>query len=244
MRGSRTSVIGAAALLGLVGVIMLGIGFVGLSSSRAASENGGSAASDSVEAPPISAVLSVVQNPVLGPQPEGAAPDPQLNAVAPPVSPDLVPTRVRIPSIGVDTGVIDLGVNPDRTLEVPEDISVTGWYTGRSVPGEVGPSVVVGHVDSAVAGAGVFFNLRQLVAGDMIEIERSDGSVAEFTVTSMVLVEKDEFPTEEVYGSTEQPTLRLITCGGGFDQGAGSYLGNVIVYAEHLDNRDPELSRL
>jgi LPXTG-site transpeptidase (sortase) family protein len=244
MRGSRTSVIGAAALLGIAGVIMLGIGFVGLSSSRAASENGSSAASDSVEAPPISAVLSVVQNPVLGPPPEGAAPDREFSAELPPVSPDLVPTRVRIPSIGVDTGVIDLGVNPDRTLEVPEDISVTGWYTGRSVPGEVGPSVVVGHVDSAVAGAGVFFNLRQLVAGDMIEIERSDGSVAEFRVTSLVLVEKDEFPTEDVYGSTEQPTLRLITCGGGFDQGAGSYLGNVIVYAEHLDNRDPELSRL
>ncbi len=73
----------------------------------------------------------------------------------------------------------------------------------------------------------------------MIEIERSDGTEAEFTVTSLVLVEKDEFPTEEVYGSTEQPTLRLITCGGGFDRGAGSYLGNVIVYAEHLDNRAP-----
>ena len=243
MRGSRTSVIGAAALLGVAGVIMLGIGFVSLSSSTAASENGGSAASDSAEAPPISAVLSVVQNPVVGPPPEGAAPDRQFSAVAPPVSLDLVPMRVRIPSIGVDTGVIDLGVNPDRTLEVPKDISVTGWYTGRSVPGEVGPSVVVGHVDSAVDGAGVFFNLRQLVAGDMIEIERSDGSVAEFRVTSLVLVEKDDFPTDKVYGSTEQPTLRLITCGGSFDKGAGSYLGNVIVYAEHVGNRDPVFSR-
>lgn len=242
MSGLRTSVIGAAALLGIAGVIMLGIGFVSLSSSRAASETG-AAAADSAEAPPISAVLSEVENPVAGPLSEGAAPDQQFSAAAPAASPDLVPTRVRIPSIDVDTGVIDLGVNPDRTLEVPKDISVTGWYTGRSVPGEVGPSVVVGHVDSAVAGAGVFFNLRQLEAGAMIEIERSDGSVAEFTVTSLVLVEKDEFPTEKVYGSTEQPTLRLITCGGGFDRGAGSYLGNVIVYAEHLGNRDAVFSR-
>ncbi|MCH7846267.1 MAG: class F sortase [Acidobacteria bacterium] len=242
MRGSRTSVIGAAALLSIAGVIMLGIGFAILSGSRAASGTSG-AASDSAEAPPISAVLSEVENPVAGPPREKAAPDEQVGAAVPASSPDLVPTRVRIPSIEVDTGVIDLGVNPDRTLEVPKDISVTGWYTGRSVPGEVGPSVVVGHVDSAVDGAAVFFNLRQLKAGDMIEIERSDGSVAEFRVTSLVLVEKDDFPTDKVYGSTEQPTLRLITCGGSFDKGAGSYLGNVIVYAEHVGNRDPVFSR-
>jgi sortase (surface protein transpeptidase) len=102
---------------------------------------------------------------------------------------------------------------------------------------------VVGHVDSAVAGAGVFFHLRDLEEGARIEVERSDGSVAEFAVTRVVLVGKDEFPTEEVYGSTEQPTLRLITCGGSFDQGAGSYRGNVIVYAEHLGNREPAFSR-
>jgi sortase (surface protein transpeptidase) len=235
MSGSRTSVIGAAALLGLVGVIMLGIGFAMLSGDRAAGDTGG--ATSTADGPPDTAVLSEVQNPVAAPATEEGTPPP--NAVVPTVSPDLIPTRVRIPSIEVDSGVIDLGVNPDRTLEVPEDISVTGWYTGRSVPGEIGPGVVVGHVDSAVAGAGVFFHLRDLEEGARIEVERSDGSVAEFAVTSVVLVGKDEFPTEEVYGSTEQPTLRLITCGGSFDRGAGSYLGNVIVYAEHLGNREP-----
>jgi sortase (surface protein transpeptidase) len=236
MSGSRTSVIGAAALLGLAGVIMLGIGFAMLSGDQAAGDTGIGATS-TADAPPDTAVLSEVDNPVAAPATEEATPPP--NAVTPTVPPDLVPTRVRIPSIEVDSGVIDLGVNPDRTLEVPEDIGVTGWYTGRSVPGEIGPGVVVGHVDSAVAGAGVFFHLRDLEEGARIEVERSDGSVAEFVVTSVVLVEKDEFPTEEVYGSTEQPTLRLITCGGSFDRGAGSYLGNVIVYAEHLGNREP-----
>lgn len=243
MRGLRTSVIGAAALLGIAGLVMLGIGFAMLSGDRAAAIAPGAAAAVSADAPPNPAVLTEVVNPVAGPPNEGGAPGRQFSAAAPPAVPDLVPTRVRIPIIGVDTGVIDLGVNPDRTLEVPKDVGVTGWYTGRSVPGEVGPSVVVGHVDSAVAGPGVFFNLRQLEPGDKIEIERSDGSVAEFRVTSRVLVGKDEFPTEDVYGSTEQPTLRLITCGGSFDRGARSYVSNVIVYAEHLGNRDPVLSR-
>lgn len=144
------------------------------------------------------------------------------------------PERVHIASIGVDATIIDLGLNPDRTLEVPEDIRLTGWWTGRSVPGEDGPSIVVGHVDSAAGGPGVFWRLRELDIGDVIHVERSDGSISEFRVIETELVLKDEFPTEKVYGSTEGSQLRLITCGGSFDQSARSYLGNVIVYAEHV----------
>jgi sortase (surface protein transpeptidase) len=149
------------------------------------------------------------------------------------------PERVHIASIGVDATIIDLGLNPDRTLEVPEDIRLTGWWTGRSVPGEEGPSIVVGHVDSAAAGPGVFWRLRELDIGDVIHIERSDGSISEFRVIETELVLKDEFPTEKVYGSTEGSQLRLITCGGSFDQSARSYLGNVIVYAEHVGTTQP-----
>jgi LPXTG-site transpeptidase (sortase) family protein len=148
---------------------------------------------------------------------------------------DVYPVRVRIPSIDVDADVIDLGLNTDGTLEVPSDFGLTGWYTGRSAPGELGPSVVVGHVDSR-SGPAVFYRLRELEAGDLIEIDRSDGLVALFRVDDVVLVDKDEFPTEQVYGATEQPTLRLITCGGGFDEAARSYLGNLIIYSQHLGN--------
>ncbi len=80
------------------------------------------------------------------------------------------PTKERIAYIGVDATIIDLGLNPDRTLEVPEDIRLTGWWTGRSVPGEDGPSIVVGHIDSAAQGAGVFFRLRELEVGDVIHV--------------------------------------------------------------------------
>ena len=235
LRGSRNGLVGAAATLAVAGSVMLGIGVLSMADDNPAGEAG---AAPSPSAPAVSTeVTDEVTNPVAGPT--AIDPDLSLGTSTPPQQPDLVPTRVRIPSLQVDAGVIDLGLNPDRTLEVPQDIAVTGWYTGRSVPGEAGPSVVVGHVDSAVAGAGVFFNLRQLEKGDTIEVERSDGSVAEFLVTSLVSVEKDEFPTEQVYGSTEQPTLRLITCGGSFDKDARSYVGNVIVYAEHRGNREP-----
>jgi sortase (surface protein transpeptidase) len=144
------------------------------------------------------------------------------------------PTRIRIEKIGVDAAIIDLGLNPDRTLQVPEDIRLTGWWTGRSVPGEPGPSIVVGHVDSAAQGPGVFWRLRELEIGDVIFIERADGSIAEFRVTETELVLKTEFPTDKVYGSVEGSKLRVITCGGAFDRSARSYLGNLIVYADHV----------
>jgi LPXTG-site transpeptidase (sortase) family protein len=234
MSQSRTGVLGAAAALAIAGVVMLVVGFVALGRDPGMVE---SAAPPSTEPPTTTTTPAELLNPVRGPE------DPQFDVVAPAATLDLVPTRVRIPSIAVDAGVVELKLKDDQTLEVPEDVTVTGWYTGRSVPGEVGPSIVVGHVDSAVAGAGVFFNLRQLQPGDAVEIERSDGSVAQFEVSELVLVDKDDFPTDRVYGSTDRPTLRLITCGGSFDRSVRSYVGNVIVYAEHVGNRAAPLPR-
>jgi sortase (surface protein transpeptidase) len=157
---------------------------------------------------------------------------------APAVIEAIQPLRVRIPRLGVDANIIDLGLNDDGSLEVPTDYAETGWYTGRPAPGEVGPSVVVGHVDSTT-GPAVFFRLRELKAGDLIAIDRSDGLVAWFKTRKVALVDKDEFPTKKVYGATDEPVLRLITCGGDFDRSAGSYVGNLIVYADHLGNHPP-----
>lgn len=168
-----------------------------------------------------------------------------VESVAAPPMPGapLVPTRVRIAKIGVDAAMIDLYKQADNTLQVPEDIRLTGWYTGRSVPGEPGPSVVVGHVDSAAEGPGVFYRLKELVPGDLIEIQRSDGSVAAFRVTDSELVLKSQFPTEKVYGSVEGSKLRVITCGGTFNASTHHYEGNVIVYADHVGTSGPVTPR-
>lgn len=234
----------ASSLLAVAGVFMLVVGLV-LASGNEPREQ--PTVVEAIEEHPGLAADSGTEQGVVAT--EEVVGSPNANVAGPPIVAalpqglEVVPTRVRIPSIEVDASVVDLGLNPDRTLEVPKDISVTGWYTGRAVPGEIGPGVVVGHVDSAVAGAGVFFRLRDLVAGDTIDVERSDGSIATFRVTKTATVSKDEFPTEQVYGSTALPTLRLITCGGGFDRSARSYLNNVIVYAEFLGTREPPVSR-
>ena len=140
------------------------------------------------------------------------------------------PVRVVVPSIGVDADVVPLGLEPDGALETPVDFTQTGWYEDGPEPGERGPAVVVGHVDSWT-GPAVFFRLRELDRGDPVAVEREDGSTVRFVVDRVQEHPKDEFPTRAVYGGTAGSTLRLVTCGGDFDDDARSYLGNVVVYA-------------
>jgi len=141
-----------------------------------------------------------------------------------------IPVRIEIHSIGVGAPIIRLGLNPDRTLEVPTDYGDTGWWSGGARPGENGPAVIVGHVDSK-SGPAVFYRLSELRPGAKIVVVRSDGSRARFTVQGSERYPKDEFPTARVYGHTDGPTLRLITCGGEFDSSSGHYKDNTIVYA-------------
>jgi LPXTG-site transpeptidase (sortase) family protein len=138
--------------------------------------------------------------------------------------------RIEIPAIGVDAPVVPLGLEPSGTLEAPEGLAETGWWTDGPEPGEAGPAVVAGHVDSR-AGPAVFYRLNELRPGDGVEVVREDGSSVAFVVERLEQHPKADFPTEAVYGDTEGSALRLITCGGAFDRSTGHYLDNVIVYA-------------
>jgi Sortase domain len=140
------------------------------------------------------------------------------------------PTRVQLPSLGVDSALARLGVDSAGALMPPSDFTEAGWFTGGPAPGEVGPAVIAGHVDSRT-GPAVFFRLRDIAVGDPVLVGRADGSTAQFTVTRVARHAKNAFPTAEVYGPTPDAQLRLITCGGDFDRANRSYLDNVVVYA-------------
>ena len=143
-----------------------------------------------------------------------------------------VPVRIRIPAIGVSAPVMKLGKNPDGTVQVPPlaDHNVTGWYRYGPAPGQPGPAVILGHVDSAT-GISVFYRLKDLRRGDRVYITLADGKVAAFAVDGVQKAAKDAFPTAAVYARGGYPGLRLITCGGPFDQAAGHYLDNIVIYA-------------
>jgi|SRR5680860_92640 len=140
-----------------------------------------------------------------------------------------VPVALRIPAIGVAVSLSTLGLNPDRTVQVPTNYQQPGWFRLGPSPGQVGSAVILGHVDD-FTGPAVFFRLRSLKAGDKVEVSLADGVVAHFEVTTVAMYPKKQFPAQQVYASHGYSALQLVTCGGQFDKRAGSYLSNVVAY--------------
>lgn len=142
------------------------------------------------------------------------------------------PTRLLIPSAGVDAPVTGLGLNADGTLRVPsaDRGDEVGWYRNGPTPGENGPAVLVGHYDT-VHGPAVFRRVPTLHPGDLVQVRRADGTTVDFTVRSLLQAAKDRFPTDAVYGDTPAPALRLITCGGRIGSD-GHWTDNIIVLAD------------
>lgn len=139
------------------------------------------------------------------------------------------PISIAIPALGIDQSLVQLGVNPDRTLEVPTNGNDIGWWRSGPAPGEAGGAVIAAHLTYNGGQPAVFIDLPDLTAGSEVLIDREDGSVATYQVTATEVVDKDEFPNEEIYRLEGAPVLTLITCGGEFLN--GSYTDNVIVYA-------------
>jgi sortase (surface protein transpeptidase) len=148
------------------------------------------------------------------------------------------PVALTIPAIHVRTALETLGRTPQGTLQVPDTTAIAGWYTGSPRPGEIGSSIIAGHIDST-SGPGVFFRLRLLHPGNLVYVRRADGTLVVFRVSAEHMYPKDHFPTEQVYGPVPDAELRLITCGGVFDPTTGSYLSNVVVYASQISVRQP-----
>ncbi|MEE4496276.1 class F sortase [Streptomyces sp. NPDC050529] len=145
--------------------------------------------------------------------------------------------RVAIASIGVDAPVIDVNLDENGWIETPppQDPNLAGWYQNGIAPGQLGTSVIVGHVDNQ-AGPAVFYGLGSLKKGNRVEVTRSDDRVAVFEVYGVEVFAKNDFPGARVYGDTGQAELRVITCGGGYTK-ANGYDGNVVAFARLVETR-------
>lgn len=149
--------------------------------------------------------------------------------------PAAYPDSIRIPKIGVDaTFEAPLGIQENREIEVPEGFETVGYYKYGPTPGELGPAVMLGHVDS-YRGPAVFYSLGQLESGDTIEIDRDDGTTAIFEVERLERHAQSGFPTDKVYGDLDYAGLRLITCSGTYDRGEQRYSHNLIVFAKLVE---------
>ncbi|MGQ5263481.1 class F sortase [Micromonospora sp. ZYX-F-536] len=201
--------------------------------------------------PAVAGILTVTAAVTIGAAVAGREPDPprpRASAAAPaanaspapatrpgeltsgPLMASSPPMRVSIPSLKASAATVALGLQPDGAMQVPDSATDVGWFTRAPMPGALGPAVLAGHVNWK-GRQGTFFDLGRLAAGAAITVDRQDGSTAMFTVTRVEQYPKDRFPTDEVYGATDHAALRLITCGGEFDDATQHYRDNVVVYA-------------
>jgi Sortase domain len=227
-RSRPRSLAGAAAVV--LAIVTAGVIFamtrVGASKPAAEAPRTASTSAPAPSASPTSTPAVGRIPPIPGGPTGPAHPDPRATvSVGPPV-------RVTIPSIGVDSSLEALGLLPDKSLQTPAQWGVAGWYAGGVRPGDPGPAVIAGHVDST-SGPAVFYRLRDLQVGADVYVTTQSGRRLHFVVDRRQQFPKTQFPTEAVYGPTPLPVLRLITCTGAFDADAHSYLDNLIVTA-HL----------
>ncbi|MFI8517196.1 class F sortase [Streptomyces sp. NPDC085481] len=144
------------------------------------------------------------------------------------------PRRVEVPSLGLSAPVVARGLDAEGAIDPPpyEMPQTVGWYGAGTRPGADGAALFVGHVDTKT-GPAVFYGLSAARPGATVNVTRSDGSVAEFTIDDVQVVERTAFDARKAYGR-HRPAgaeLRLITCGGTFDREAGAYTANVVVSA-------------
>ena len=146
------------------------------------------------------------------------------------------PVQLRIPNLQLDAPVIELGLEENNEIEVPKKYDVVGWYKYGPTPGELGPAVILGHV-AAEVGPGVFGYLRLLEPGDLVEVDREDGSTAIFRVDKLESYPQNTFPTSLVYGDLDYSGLRLITCTGKFNEEDKTFDMNLIVFASLIGTK-------
>lgn len=171
-----------------------------------------------------------------------ASPDPdeepdnsaeQVESAPAPPSP---PSQLRLPSLGVEAPVVDVGLEDDGGMEIPEDISTVGWYEPGVAPGAAaGTAVISGHVDSQEQGRGALWDLRTMEVDDIVEVEHADGSVSEWRVVARRTYPKEELPISDIFTRFGDPQLVLITCDGEFDRSLRRYADNVVVYTVPVD---------
>ncbi len=147
-------------------------------------------------------------------------------------------TNISFPEYGKNAPVIVLGLDEKGVMESPDGPSDAAWYDFSAHPGSGSNAVFSGHVDwtyDGDPGPAVFWHLKDMQAGDIVEVKLEDGTVYKYAVDTVVTVDPDTVDVPSIVGPTPKEIVTLITCGGTFDQSVGHYQSRVIVRAERVD---------
>lgn len=147
---------------------------------------------------------------------------------SPTTLPRSVPTQIRIARVGINAPITPVGLKFDKSMEIPA-YNQAGWYNLAPTPGELGPAIIVGHVDSP-NGPAVFWRLRELQPGDIVEIDRADSKIVKFKIDKVKQFPSNNLPTQEIYGDIDHAGIRLMTCSGTFDRQTRRYDQNIVAF--------------
>ncbi len=164
------------------------------------------------------------------------AAQPQGLAVSTPTAqaPTALPVRLLIPKIGIDAPVTVKGLDPNGAMQNPSGPDDVAWYDFTARPGQAGNAVFSGHLDYHDYGPAVFARLREMQAGDLVEVRLEDGTVRRYVVTISVLYPADSAPSQEIVGPTGREMVTLVTCGGTWQGRPQGYSHRLVVRADHL----------
>ena len=225
-------------VLAVIGLALAGVSLVGYLSTRI---DTGDLDAVVAQAPSTTAVrtpeVPTPGNPSPVDRPSGPTPSWTANtdALLERLSVPLQPRSLVIPALGIDAPVGAYGLDSRGRMDVPNNVDEVGWYKFGPTPGGEGSAVLAAHVDLRSQGPGVFFDLKSLAPGSLVEVEYEDGSHAEFTVVARRSYLKEELPLDAIFARHGSPVLTLVTCGGGFSESDRSYDSNVVVFAVPSD---------
>lgn len=141
------------------------------------------------------------------------------------------PVNITVEKAGINADVVTMQI-VNGVMENPPGPWVVAWYRQTATLGEPGNVVMSGHVDFWNVGPSVFYNLRDLVEGDVITLTGENGVTYDYAVEWLEVFDIDALTggkLQEVVGPTDAPAVTLITCGGEFDYANGEYLSRMVV---------------
>ncbi len=143
----------------------------------------------------------------------------------------LTPARLKVPSLGIDAQVEEVGRKADGTMGTPSDFANVGWWGEGQRPGEEGNAVFDGHVNNGLTKPGVFEHLSRIKKGDYITVSSAEGHTKVYEVTEITLYETDQAPLAKIFAKKGPSQLVLITCDGAWVDDEQTFDKRLVVVA-------------
>ncbi len=148
---------------------------------------------------------------------------PSASAIAwkqlPPAKGAFVPIKLVIEKLGVQAGVETKGIDSHNVMESPDHPNSVAWYRFTAQPGSGGNAVFSGHLDYWGVGPAVFWRLRDLQAGDSIDVVSGESTEVRYKLTQTWSYVTSTMPMQTVLAPSKEDQITLITCAGSFHNG-------------------------